>query len=239
VPYQAPPSHAAPSLAAPRESKDYQQGGAVVTSLAYPHVLVPGTPENVSDVEDNFQAIKTWANGNVDATNLAATADPATLMGAYRPVAEAPFYIGGGLAAGTYYVTSGGFLGLSGLAQGAAPMVCPINLADHAVSGLVTQFRIQASTVTNATAPGVSLTFQLCGITASAGGSGAISVTLTAPVAGSGVTRTTPASGSNFIDWSSDFTGSNGTWPLSIVLSGTTAAASFTTGMLKLMVHNI
>jgi microcystin-dependent protein len=43
-----------------------------MSDLTYPHTLVPGTPENVQDVEDNFQAIKAKVNGGITLENLAA-----------------------------------------------------------------------------------------------------------------------------------------------------------------------
>lgn len=43
-----------------------------MSDLTYPHTLVPGTPENVQDVEDNFQAIKAKLNGSITLDNLAA-----------------------------------------------------------------------------------------------------------------------------------------------------------------------
>jgi hypothetical protein len=214
-----------------------------MTSLAYPHVLVAGTPENINDVEDNFQAIKTWANGNVDATNLAATADPVTLMGRYSTVDEVSLRLDSTYTGATTYTGVDGGTGAAPMAAGltstATAMICPINLADYAVSGLTTQFRVQASTITNTIAPGVSFTFGLYGIASVIGVSSNIGFTLTAAVAGSGVTRTTPAASSNFVDWSSDFTGSNGTWLLGVASSGTPAANSMTQFRIRLQVHNI
>jgi hypothetical protein len=41
-----------------------------VSDLVIPNTLTPGTPEDVSDVQDNFTAVTTWANGNIDGDNL-------------------------------------------------------------------------------------------------------------------------------------------------------------------------
>lgn len=43
-----------------------------MSDLTLPHTLVPGTPENVQDVEDNFQAVKAKVNGAITIDNLAA-----------------------------------------------------------------------------------------------------------------------------------------------------------------------
>jgi microcystin-dependent protein len=43
-----------------------------MSDLTFPHTLVPGTPENVQDVEDNFQAVKAKVNGGITLDNLAA-----------------------------------------------------------------------------------------------------------------------------------------------------------------------
>lgn len=38
--------------------------------LTLPYTLTPGTPENVSHVQSNFEAIRDTVNGNLDATNV-------------------------------------------------------------------------------------------------------------------------------------------------------------------------
>jgi hypothetical protein len=210
-----------------------------LTTLTYPHVLTAGQPENVNDLNDNLNAVTTWAAGNIDTTNLAATAKPATLMGAYRPVSEASFYFTSIYNAGTYMANASGVSVLNGGFVSTTLALIPINLADHAVSGLTTQFRVQASTITNTVAPAANFTFGLYGIASTGGTSSTILVNLTAAVAGSGATRVAPSATSNYVDWSSDFTGANGTWLLGIALSATPAANSMTQCTLRLMVHNI
>lgn len=42
-----------------------------MTLLAYSHTLIPGTPEDITDVQDMFEDVRTWANGNIDSANLA------------------------------------------------------------------------------------------------------------------------------------------------------------------------
>jgi hypothetical protein len=211
-----------------------------MTTLNYSHTLVAGTPENINDVMDMFNDVKTVINGNLDATNLAATADPATLTGFYRTVSEAIVKINSAAAGATTWIPAAdGTVVANGVPTALALFPIPINLTDYAVSGLATQFRVQASTITNTVAPGVSFTFSLYGITSTAGTTGSIVVNLSAAVAGSGVTRTTPAASSNYVDWSSDFTGSSGTWFLGIASTGTPAASSLTQFTLRLQVHNI
>jgi hypothetical protein len=43
-----------------------------MTQLSLSHQLVAGTNENINDVQDNFDDIAAWANGNVDQSNIAA-----------------------------------------------------------------------------------------------------------------------------------------------------------------------
>jgi hypothetical protein len=211
-----------------------------MTTLNYSHTLVAGTPENINDVMDMFNDAKTVINGNLDATNLAATAKPATLMGRFVTVSEASLVLNSGHTGATTWIPTNGYpVASGGTVSTQLVSILPITLADYAVSGLTTQFRVEASTVTNTVAPGVSFTFGLYGIASSTGSGGNIIITLTAAVAGSGVTRTTPAASSNFVDWSSDFTGSNGTWLLCIASSGTPAANSNTQFKVRLQYHNI
>lgn len=42
-----------------------------MTTLAYSHTLIAGTPENVNDVQEMFDDAKTVINGNLDGDNLA------------------------------------------------------------------------------------------------------------------------------------------------------------------------
>jgi len=210
-----------------------------MTTLAYSHTLVAGTPENINDVQDMFNDVKTWANGNIDATNLAASADPATVLGAYRTIHEATVGFTSGVTAGTFIPVNDAQAGKIGVATAATLVVCPINVADYAVSGLTTQFRMQASTITNPTAPAVNFTFAPAIITGFSGAAGSISIASVTGL-GASVVRTAPALSTGFVDTTADFTiSSNGVYVLTVALSGAPAANSWTNCTMRLQVHHI
>lgn len=211
-----------------------------MTTLAYSHTLVAGTPENINDVQDMFNDARTVINGNLDATNLATTAKPATLMGAYRTVGEASLVLTTFMTGATTWLPSETGTTLSlGVASAGPPVFFPITLADYAVSGLTTQFRVQAATITNATAPAVSFTFALGLITGLGGTGGNISIT-NVTLNPTNVTRTTPSASASYIDSTADFTiAATGVYVLVVSASGTPAANSNTSFRLRLQTHNI
>jgi hypothetical protein len=216
-----------------------------LTTLAYSHTLVAGTPENINDVQDMFNDVKTWANGNVDATNLAATADPATLMGAYRIVAQGDLLFDSTTTAGTYYpANEGGSISPApkiGVSITGTPVVIPINLPDFAVSGLTTQFRVQASTLTNPTASAINFTYVLQQVLTVGGGAGTLSIATTRPTPViTKVTRAAPAASSIFTDTTADFSlSASGIYVLVVQVSGTPAANSRVAVNLTLQAHYI
>lgn len=53
-----------------------------MSSLSLSHTLTAGTPENINDVQDNFNDIVTWANGNLNTwLKLAVAADKKLAFG--------------------------------------------------------------------------------------------------------------------------------------------------------------
>ncbi len=46
-----------------------------MSTLSLPYTLTAGTPENVTQVQANFDAVKAVINGNLDSTNIAALVD--------------------------------------------------------------------------------------------------------------------------------------------------------------------
>lgn len=210
-----------------------------MTTLAYSHTLVAGTPENINDVQDMFNDVRTAFNGNIDATNLAASAKPATLLGAYRTVHEATFGLTSSFTGATTWVPTVLSAGAAVGGSSTSYVVCPITLADYAVSGLTTQFRVQALTLTNPTAPAVNFTFGCQLIATLSGGASFLSIaSLVASPAT--VTRSAPAANSGLVDSTSDFTiSSSGAYVLTVTTSGTPAASSATSLNVRLQVHNI
>ena len=210
-----------------------------MTTLTYPHTLVAGTPENVNDLNDNLNAVTTWAAGNIDATNLAATAKPATLKGDYELVGESSLLFSSSFAAATYSATKTAAIQAIGTTAAASPVVLPINLPDFAVSGLTTQFRIQALTMTNATAPAMNFTFGVALIMAQAGGSGLIGITTIGSVLGA-VTATAPPAATPTTSTGVDFTiAGSGAYVLVVTTSGTPAVNSVAGCTVRLQVHHI
>lgn len=208
--------------------------------LTYSHTLVAGTPENVNDVQDMFNDVKTLVNGNLDAANLAASAKPATLMGRYSTVSEALFSLTNASPAGTYVATTSSGDQLVGTANGIGQMIFPVTLADYAVPGLTTQFRVQVAMITNTVAPAMNFTYALQQVATVGGAAAQISVA-TVTLAGATVTRTAPAASSTFVDATADFSivPASSVYVLTATLSGTPAASSNTIAMVRLQVHNI
>ena len=116
-----------------------------------------------------------------------------------------------------------------------------ITPADYAVTSLNTRFRIVVTTVTNATAPGVTFTYGLYPVSASAGGASLLNVTLGTVVAGSTVARATPSASTQNIDASADFAlSSTGVYALGFVTSGATSAANSVVAIYaRLEVHQV
>jgi hypothetical protein len=209
-----------------------------MTTLAYSHTLVAGTPENINVVQDMFNDARTVINGNLDTGNMAATMKAATLTGFYRTVDEISLDLTSANTGATTYTASA-----SGTADAIGtntfPVVIPITLADYAVSGLTTQFRVQAATITNTVAPAVNFTFACQQIATLGGVAGSIKIAslVAAPAT---VTRSAPAASSGFVDSTADFTLTpGGVWVLTVASSGTPAANSNTMFRLRLQVHNI
>lgn len=210
-----------------------------MTTLAYPHTLVAGQPENVNDLNDNLNAITTLVNGNLDAGNLATSAKPVTVLGQYKTVADSGLVLTSANTGATTYIGSqGGGLSVATTTSGLLD-VFPLDPADHAVTGLTTQFRIHTATITNTVAPAVNFTYSLRQITGLAGGASSITITTVGSALGA-VTRAAPAAQASFIDNGSDFTlPGSGVYVLCVSSSGTPAVNSNAQFRVTLQVHHI
>ena len=174
-----------------------------------------------------FAELRSILTGAADASNLAASAKPATLMGAYRVVSEITAVVAGGLPAGPWGTS----------ADGPSPIVP----ADFAVAGLTTQFRLRVLTGVNSTAPGVDFTYGLYPVTGFTGGSGFVGIAgFGTVVPGSTVTRVAPSAGAVLLDASADFTiATPGAYQVLASISGTSAAASKVEFVAELQVRNV
>lgn len=214
-----------------------------MTTLSYPFTLVAGQPENVNQLNSNLNAVTTWANGNVDTTNLATSAKPATLRAPYQTISEATF----GVLTSTLVTGSGVYLPTlsSTLASGAnASNVNPwvlitLDPTAYAVTGLTAKLRVVAATATNTVAATNNFTYGLYPVTV-AGSAGNVAVTAGTVVSGSTVTRSAPSTSTLYQDASADFTApSAGVYALGFAASAGMAASSAIVQTLRLEYHHI
>jgi hypothetical protein len=210
-----------------------------MTTLSYSHTLVAGTPENVNDVQDMFNDVKTLVNGNLDATNLATSAKPSNLMGVYRTVEASEFFVASGSAATCYFAVAGGLISSGSTVAGSnVPQFIGVDEVPYKVTGLTVKMRLRVAFVTNAVAPTGTFTFGLYPVT-TAGGAGNLTTTLGTVVSGSTVAHTAPAASSQFLDAGSDFTPPTaGVYVLGVVTPAM-AANSAVVGKVFLEVHNV
>lgn len=202
-------------------------------TLTYSHTLTAGTPENINDVQDMFNDAKTVINGNISGVNAP------TLVGYYRTAMPAFGFVQAAQS-GTLTPRLDGVMIASGGTSTFGHYVWPIIAADWAVAGMTTKLRLRVITVTNLTAPGVNFTYGLYPIASTAGGASQVSVTVGTVVSGSTVTRSAPASASNFVDVTSDFSlPSGGAYVPGLALSGATAASSQVDCAWELQVRNV
>lgn len=217
-----------------------------MTTFSYstgdPTNLTGGAAASMADISGPFADLKTFINGgSLDATNLATSAKPATLLGQYRTIAEACLQFEDADTAGTYSASALTGSAKSGTSafSGAGLTFFPLTPADYAVSGLTTQFRVKGALGTNGTASAINFIGGLHAVTFS-GGADTVAVTLATAVSGSTFTRSAPAINSGFVDASSDFSLSTaGVYTLGVALSGTMAANSFVIVNLRLEVRHV
>lgn len=187
-----------------------------------------------TDSRTALSTILTLVNGNIDGANARA------FLSQYRTFVEAETVIFGSSAAGVYMGSIAATTNIckSGTAAQSYPVLVPFVAADHAVTGLTTVLRLRVFTTTNGTAPGISYTYGMYPISSIAGSGNTINLTVGAVVAGSTVTRTTPAASSGFVDASADFAiPSDGRYVLGVSTSGAQGTGSVGCGW-ELQVRN-
>lgn len=237
-----------------------------MSALAVPNTLVPRTPQNVSKVQENFDAIETWAAGGIGTDNIAANgvgtseiADLAVTAGkvAANTLTDAQF----AAAAGMYssYRTIGQVTGvvvpsvMAGadhlmLASGpltettdSPSLTAPtlyIDSADYAITGRTTNMRVRTVLHVNSVAPAVTITFGLYPITAAGGAAGNNQLTLGAVVSGSTAVFTTPSASTSNQAVSTDFAlPANGHYALGVAVSAAGAANCRMIASLQLQLH--
>lgn len=197
-----------------------------MTTLSYPFTLVAGQPENVNQLNSNLNAITTWANGNVDTTNLATSAKPVTLLGAYRTVCDVAN------SSATLITSSGVWLFSDSGAHfqkspasmlNADPVYTYLDSTDYTVSGLTPKLRVRGTVLTNGTAPAMTFTFGLYPITSS-GAATTLTITAGTVVTGSTAAVASPSANAATTAVGSDFTfPSAGAYALAVAASAAMA----------------
>lgn len=163
----------------------------------------------------------------------------------YRQVVERTGQMGGGsVAAGTFVIPQyeAGAILAAGAITCFAPRAFYVDLADYAVAGRTTKYRVRAEVVTNTVASGITWTAGLYPVAtfAGAGGANAIVNSLSAVVAGSTAAIATPGASAGGQNNSGDFTPPAAGWyVLAVVTSGTTAASSQSNIRAALQVRNV
>lgn len=229
-----------------------------MTTLSVPNTLTPGTPEDISDVEDNFTAIETWANGNIDATNLAANAVTTAKItnanvtdaklaspnnSAYKTLVTAANVMSDGGVAATYAFAPGyGFVTSATNVAGTDIQIPLLYLddADYTVGSLSTMLRVRAQCLTNATASTITATVGFHAITACAGSADNFQLTLAAATSGSTVAFASQGASTRAQGNSGDFAfPADGYYCLGLVLSGSMPANSHHMFSAQLQVRHI
>jgi hypothetical protein len=184
-------------------------------AYSFPHTLTPGTPENVTDVMDNF-------TGHATDTEYA--------YSAYKTLqAQTGFLIGGLAAVDRVFANSNsGQLTVNGSSvsnRGAA--VFYLDPADYTAASRTTKYRVRATLLVNATAPACNFTVGLYPVSAVAGAATELNLTLGTVTAGSTVTFTTPSASTLNQGNSGDFTAPTaGYYALGVLNSGSPIANS-------------
>lgn len=201
-------------------------------SLSVPQTGQPNSTEDPKIATD-FTTLQTWANGNIDGSNVAAT-----LTGRRHIITG---YFSGPGATSLCFTSGPGDLVPSGTNQGNRGIVWAyLDPANFAVTGKSnTQLVLRMSLATMATAPAVNFTAALYPVTFGGSTSGNIVPTAGSVVAGSSVTINTPAGSSAVVAETSPFTfPSAGAYAPTLIASGANASGSMTIMAVQLFVLN-
>lgn len=205
-----------------------------MSSLVIPNTLVPRTPQDVSDVQENFEAVETWAAGGVGSDNMAANtltdaqfAASAGMYTAYRTLLNVAATQVAATAAVDYFFGAGGVLQKETV-DGNLPQGLYFDDADYTITGRTPKLRVRAQCYTNNTAPAITIAVNLYPISSVAGGPANVAqATLGAAVSGSVVSFASPGANTLSQGVSGDFTiPADGFYCLGVTFSGVSAANS-------------
>lgn len=158
----------------------------------------------------------------------------------YKSVLERGATIAGSTALATYLVpVDAAVIAVSDVNAGR--MVGYLDPADYAAAPRTVKYRLSANLLVNATAPVSTFAFGLYPVTAVAGASGTVSVTLGTVIAGSVATFTSPSGSTLTAANSGDFTApAAGHYAIGLVVSaGIPAAASRCTSRVILQARQV
>ncbi len=206
-------------------------------SLETPEI---GKPDKTEDpkIITCFTTIQTAINGNLDSTNL----KPASVTGesldptvtGLRMIAEGGGLIGGSAAVGTYLPsTSGGAVikatagSVEYTAATGAPPMFKIRTSEFEVPTKSLYLTLAIDLWVNGTAPSASMIFSLYKLLTIGGVTSQIVPSFSAPVAGTGVTVTTPAADTASYETKKVASPGEGTYAVGVETNGITAAACF------------
>lgn len=215
-----------------------------MTNFAYssgdPGNLVGGSPASMSDISGPFADLETFLNGNIDTTNLATSAKPVTILGAYRTIEGASCTILDNImnAAADYLIGYGPDMVTKEGGNGAAHIFY-LDSTDYSVSGLTAKLRLRATVTTNATNPAATLTFGLFKVTATAGAADTMTFTIDPVVSGSTVALA-PGASAQATGTSGDFSfPTSGYYAIGFSLSGAVAGGASGSLAARLELHHV
>lgn len=194
-----------------------------------------GQPNSTEDVKvaNGLTTLQTWANGNIDGANVAAT------LTGRRHVMTAYFSQPGNTS--TWFTSAPGDLVQSGTNQGNRGICWAyLDPANFAVTGKNnTQLVLRMSLATMATAPAVNFTAALNPVTFGGSTSGNIVCTAGSAVSGSSVTINTPSASTATVAETSAFAfPTAGAYAPTITISGLSATGSLVIMAVQLFVLN-
>lgn len=137
-------------------------------------------------IPGDFTTIQTWANGNVDGSNVDASLTGRRLVGQFSTVVAS-----GSMTAGNFYLTPAGAVAASGAATGGSWL--HLNPANFAVVGKSnTQLVVRMALATNSTAPAITIQGSLNAAAFVTGTANSLGITVGA-VQGSAASFASPA----------------------------------------------
>jgi hypothetical protein len=204
-------------------------------SISYTIPTAGSTLNSIADPEiaSALQTLLTWANGNVDGANVAAT------LTGRRLVAQAAVFIGASFgAAALYQIAADGSLSTTGSSLTKPPMFWVLDPANFQVTGKSNTQLVLRTSYACGIAPGITVSTELNAVSGAGGSGGAIAL-VQGSLAGSGSGNALNSNGlvGSYEGAAFTFPTAGAYYPL-VQLSGATAANSATSLLVQLFVLN-